>query len=75
MAGYEALAGCDIVHDHTLPGPAWATARGRDRVVTTCHGPLDGEMHGIYLRYGKLLPLVAIAADQAARARTSRWIA
>jgi glycosyltransferase involved in cell wall biosynthesis len=68
MAGYEALAGCDIVHDHTLVGPAWAAARGRDRVVTTCHGPLDGDLHGIYLRYGKLLPLVAISADQAARA-------
>src|ERR1700694_1489046 len=48
MHGYEALAGCDVVHDHTLLGPAWALANGHDRVVTTCHGPFDGEMRAIY---------------------------
>jgi hypothetical protein len=44
MEGYEALAGCDIVHDHTLVGPAWTLACGRSRVVTTCHGPFVGEL-------------------------------
>ena len=68
MHGYEALAGCDLVHDHTIIGPAWALAVGYDRVVTTCHGPLDGELRDIYRRYGQRLPVVAISYDQAARA-------
>jgi glycosyltransferase involved in cell wall biosynthesis len=68
MRGYEALAGCDIVHDHTLLGPAWALAAGYDRVVTTCHGPFDGELRAIYRRYGKRIPVVAISHHQAERA-------
>jgi glycosyltransferase involved in cell wall biosynthesis len=68
MRGYEALAGCDVVHDHTVIGPAWALASGRTRVVTTCHGRLDAELHEIYRSYGKRFPVVAISADQAARA-------
>lgn len=68
MRGYEALAGCDIIHDHTLLGPAWALATGYDRVVTTCHGPFSGELRAIYRRYGKRLPVVAISHDQAAHA-------
>ncbi|CAN3128613.1 glycosyltransferase family 4 protein [Mycobacterium sp. smrl_JER01] len=68
MGGYESLAGCDIIHDHTLLGPAWALASGYDRVVTTCHGPFSGELRAIYRRYGKRLPVVAISRDQAAQA-------
>jgi glycosyltransferase involved in cell wall biosynthesis len=68
MHGYEALAGCDVVHDHTLLGPAWALACGHERVVTTCHGPLDGELRAIYRRYGKRLPVIAISRNQAASA-------
>jgi glycosyltransferase involved in cell wall biosynthesis len=68
MRGYEALAGCDIIHDHTLLGPAWALASGYDRVVTTCHGPFGGELSAIYRRYAKRLPVVAISRSQAERA-------
>jgi glycosyltransferase involved in cell wall biosynthesis len=68
MRGYEALTGCDIIHDHTLLGPAWALAGGHDRVVTTSHGPLDGELSAIYRRYAKRIPVVAISEDQARRA-------
>ncbi|NMH96336.1 glycosyltransferase [Pseudonocardia acidicola] len=80
MHGYEALAGCDIVHDHTLAGPAWALAGGHDRVVTTCHGPLDGDFRQIYQRYGTRLPVSAISNAQVARApditvSTSRMVA
>ncbi|MGZ6780745.1 MAG: glycosyltransferase family 4 protein [Mycobacterium sp.] len=68
MRGYEALAGCDFVHDHTLLGPAWALACGYDRVVTTCHWRFVGERRAIYRRYGKRLPLIAISQHQAASA-------
>jgi glycosyltransferase involved in cell wall biosynthesis len=66
MHGYESLGGCDVVHDHTLLGPAWALACGYDRVVTTCHGRLDGGLREIYRRYGKRLPVIAISRNQAA---------
>ncbi|MGP4058691.1 glycosyltransferase family 4 protein [Mycobacterium sp. 4D054] len=68
MGGYEALTGCDIIHDHTLLGPAWALANGCDRVVTTCHGPFGGELSAIYRRYAKRIPVVAVSHNQARRA-------
>jgi glycosyltransferase involved in cell wall biosynthesis len=68
MNGYEALVGCDVIHDHTLVGPAWALASGQARVVTTCHGPFADELRSIYRRYATRLPVVAISRDQAARA-------
>lgn len=69
MHGYETLAGCDVVHDHTVLGPGWALALGhQSRVLTTCHGPLDGEFRSIYGEYGKRIPVVAISHGQAARA-------
>jgi len=66
--GYLALTDCDVVHDHTLAGPAWALTLGRRAVVTTCHLPLDGELQGVYRAYGERLPVIAISRDQAARA-------
>jgi glycosyltransferase involved in cell wall biosynthesis len=54
-----------VVHDHTLLGPAWALARGHERVVTTCHGPFNGELRAIYRRYGKQMPVIAISRNQA----------
>jgi len=68
MHGYEALASCDVVHDHSLLGPAWALAVGHDCVVATCHSPFDGQLRDIYRRYGERLPVVAISRNQAARA-------
>jgi glycosyltransferase involved in cell wall biosynthesis len=68
MRGYEALADCDVVHDHTVIGPAWALAHGRDGVVTTCHSRLDTELRSVYRNYADRLPVVAISADQATTA-------
>ncbi|MFD1147303.1 glycosyltransferase family 4 protein [Saccharothrix hoggarensis] len=65
---YDCLADRDVVHDHTQIGPLWAVAAGRDRVVTTCHGPLAGDLRHVYGFYGSRLPVVAISHDQAARA-------
>jgi glycosyltransferase involved in cell wall biosynthesis len=64
-SAYEMLADCDVVHDHTLAGPLWALAHGRHNVVTTCHGPLSGDLRGIYRAYGKRMPVIAISAGQA----------
>jgi glycosyltransferase involved in cell wall biosynthesis len=68
MGGYESLAGCNVIHDHTVLGPAWALAKGYGRAVTTCHGPLDGEFRKVYRRYGERLRVLAISRNQAARA-------
>lgn len=68
MRGYEALAGCDVIHDHTLLGPAWGLARGLGPLVTTSHGPLTGELSVVYQNYAKGLAVVAISHDQARRA-------
>ena len=68
LAAYEAVQGFDIVHDHTLVGPAMASRWGVDSgippVVTTIHGPLDGELAEMYGRIGDRVPLIAISQAQ-----------
>ncbi|WP_436497955.1 glycosyltransferase family 4 protein [Actinokineospora sp. HUAS TT18] len=64
---YAAMADRDLVHDHTLAGPVWGLAFGRQPVVTTCHGPLVAQ-RDIFRHYGLRLPVIAISHDQAARA-------
>ncbi|MEA2685351.1 MAG: hypothetical protein QOE93_546, partial [Actinomycetota bacterium] len=68
LAAYEAVAGFDIVHDHTIVGPAmasrWGPAGGTPPVVTTIHGPLDGELADLYRRIGDTVGLIAISHAQ-----------
>lgn len=65
--GYAALADCDVIHDHTARGPAWAIEHGLRNVVTTCHGPFDSTLHGVFVEYARHLPVIAISRNQAAR--------
>jgi len=69
IAGYEALAawGADIVHDHTLTGPLCAEG-SHPPVVTTSHGPFEGELAALYRRLAQRVPVIAISHDQARRA-------
>jgi glycosyltransferase involved in cell wall biosynthesis len=64
MAAYEALADVDIIHDHTLVGPAWAKHRPGPPVVTTVHNPLDAERAAIYRRLAPEVAVVAISTAQ-----------
>jgi len=68
LAAYEAVADFDIVHDHTVVGPAMASRWGPDSglppVVTTIHGPLDGELADVYRRIGDHVGLIAISRAQ-----------
>ena len=66
--GYAALADCDLVHDHTVAGPAWSLGVGRRCVVTTCHAPMEGLLEPVYREYSWRLPVIAISHDQASRA-------
>jgi glycosyltransferase involved in cell wall biosynthesis len=70
IAGYEALSawGADIVHDHTLTGPLFAD-QFHLPVVTTNHGPFDGDLAALYRHLAPRTPVIAISHDQARRAR------
>jgi len=67
---YEAILdwGADVVHDHTLVGPVYAQ-RFDLPVVTTNHGPFDGELGDLYRAIGASVPVVAISAHHAASAK------
>lgn len=65
---YDLLAGCDVVHDHTLLGPYLAAARGRTNVVTTNHGPFDADLADVYGRMQDRVPIIAISRHQASSA-------
>ena len=60
LAGYEALADCDLVHDHTIAGPLIAPGP----VVTTAHCPLDGEGARLYGRMSRSAIIVAASEAQ-----------
>ena len=65
---YEALASCDIVHDHTVIGPAYAERLPALPVVTTNHGPFDVELLDVYRAVAHRVPIIAISHAQAAAA-------
>ena len=64
MAAYEAVEGCDVVHDHTVMGPAYAESHAPMPVVTTIHGEFNAEMREIYARITRRVPLIAISHAQ-----------
>lgn len=70
MHGYQAAADAcaDIVHDHTLIGPVYATRFPRLRVVTTNHAPFQGELGDYYRMIGNRTPVIAISHHQASTA-------
>lgn len=57
--------GADVVHDHTLVGPVYAQQFGIP-VVTTNHGPFDGELAALYRAIGDRVPIIAISQHHAA---------
>ena len=65
LAAYEAVGtGYDIIHDHTMIGPVYASALVDVPVVTTIHGPLNVELTEIYRRIADRVPLIAISQAQ-----------
>ena len=52
LAAYDALAGVDIVHDHTLLGPLVVPAdQVPVPVVVTNHGPFHAQARRIFAKY------------------------
>ena len=70
LAAYEAFAGADIIHDHTMLGPLLAGHRGiaRPPVVTTNHGPFTARTRRLFADIARHTPIVAISH---AHARTA----
>ncbi len=65
LAAYEMMDDFDIIHDHTVIGPAMASWRtAGPPVVTTIHGPLDGELSDLYRRFASRIPVIAISHAQ-----------
>jgi len=61
--------GAEVVHDHTLCGPVFARGLVHVPVVTTNHGPFDGELQTLYRSVGGDVPIIAISHHQASTAR------
>jgi glycosyltransferase involved in cell wall biosynthesis len=68
LAAYEAFGDCDIVHDHTLAGLLESARHPSVPTVTTCHGPLAGDLRDIYSRLARRLSIIAISHAQARQA-------
>ncbi|MDP1807340.1 MAG: glycosyltransferase family 4 protein [Acidimicrobiales bacterium] len=64
LAAYEAVGDCDLIHDHTMVGPVYASALTDIPVVTTIHGPLNVELIDLYRRIADRVPLIAISNVQ-----------
>lgn len=70
IAAYAAVRewGADIVHDHTMMGPAYARYLCRPPVVVTNHGPFTADLSLIYRDAAEHAAIVAISHAQAATA-------
>ncbi|HZP31448.1 MAG TPA: glycosyltransferase family 4 protein [Acidimicrobiia bacterium] len=66
---YEAVIdwGAEIVHDHTLVGPLYAPRFGVP-VVTTNHGPFEGELFDYYRAIAHTVPVIALSRHHASTA-------
>ncbi len=62
---YEVLTNVDLIHDHTLTGPVFATSwRPGLPVVTTNHGPFTPEMAAHFATFAERVPIIAISEAQ-----------
>lgn len=66
---YEELAGCDVIHDHTLSGPVWAaTVPSRPPVLATNHGEFSPPVRQLFRHLSRSVAVNAISHSQAATA-------
>ena len=65
---YAQAMDCDVIHDHTLVGPFYAQRFPLARIVTTNHGPFEGELGDVYRALGESTQVIAISSHQASTA-------
>ena len=68
LHAYEVVDGADIVHDHTVAGPVYASLRQTCPVVTTNHGVFSDDAKAIYRSLDGRVPIIAISHHQASTA-------
>lgn len=70
ISAYQAVLawGADVVHDHTIVGPFYAARHPHLSVVTTNHGPFDGDLAPLYRDLAGRVAVVAISHHQASAA-------
>ncbi|NYD78505.1 glycosyltransferase family 4 protein [Arthrobacter cupressi] len=68
IRAYEALAGVDLIHDHTLSGPLYRHRPPGIPVVSTMHTVMTPELRSVYRMMARDTALVAISRNQAAAA-------
>lgn len=68
IRGHDSLASCDVIHDHTLAGPAIGRRRGAPPLVTTSHGPFTPRVSEVYRAFARRVPIIAISHAQAVEA-------
>lgn len=68
LYAYEQFDEVDIVHDHTLVGPLYSEWFPHLRVVTTNHGPFEGDLNPFYRAICDRVPIIAISRHQASTA-------
>lgn len=72
IAAYEALAGCDVIHDHSLAGLLYGQLVDSPPVVTTNHGPFSSDLGALYRAVCDRVGVIAISRSQAAEAADVR---
>ena len=68
LFAYQQFEGVDIVHDHTLVGPLYSEWFPHLRVLTTNHGPFEGDLYPFYRAICDRVPIIAISRHQASMA-------
>jgi glycosyltransferase involved in cell wall biosynthesis len=68
IRGHDCLSDCDVVHDHTLAGPAIGRRRGSPPMLTTSHGPFTPEVSDVYRSFARRVAIIAISHAQAVEA-------
>jgi glycosyltransferase involved in cell wall biosynthesis len=62
QAAYDALDGCDVIHDHTTLGPVWAQSQGvTTPVVVTMHNAFTPVSRPVMRRIARFASIVAIS--------------
>jgi len=64
VAAYRALAGCDIIHDHTLLGALYGPTLVDVPVLTTSHGPFTDELALLFTAISHRASVIAISHHQ-----------
>jgi len=68
IAAYEALADCDVIHDHSLAGVLYGQLVDSPPMLTTNHGPFSSDLGALYRAVCGRVRVIAISRSQAAEA-------